>query len=138
MPLRKLDHYNIDTAKPDETVRFYCDVLGCEDGSHVRPDSGFPGTWLLVDGHPAIHINFLDVDNSGSTGAFNHIAFEGQDYLGMRAHLDSHGVKYRVVESPKIDLCQIFLRDPNQVRVEINIRGETAALAAHRAETGTG
>ena len=124
MPLQRLDHYNIDTTKPDETHQFYTEVLGAGDGSAVRPDFGFPGMWYLIDGEPLIHVNYIDEDKSGPTGCFNHVAFVGSDFAGTCAHLDAHGIDYRAVEHEHIPLKQIFLKDPNGVRIEINIRGE--------------
>ena len=47
MGITGLDHINIDTSKPDETVAFYEDVLGLENRPQDRPDFGFPGAWLV-------------------------------------------------------------------------------------------
>ena len=126
MGLKQLDHYNLETTRPAETVAFYCDVLGCQNAPDRRPAVPVPGTWLLVGDHPAIHVNFVEVDRSGPTGAIDHVAFEGSDYVEMCRRLDALGVEYEAVESPQFDLLQIYVVDPNGVRVEINIRGETA------------
>jgi catechol 2,3-dioxygenase-like lactoylglutathione lyase family enzyme len=122
--LKKLEHYNIETVLPEETVRFYTEVLGLENAPHQRPPVGRPGTWILVSGHASIHVNFVDVDQAGKTGAIDHVAFEGEDYYGYCKHLRALGVKFETVESPKLDLAQIYVMDPNQIRIEINIRGE--------------
>lgn len=132
MVLRRLDHYNIETARPEETIAFYCDVLGCVNAPERRPAVPFPGTWLLVDDHPAIHVNFVEGDKRETTGAIDHVAFDGAGYLETRTHLDDLGVEYEAVESPQFDLMQLYVRDPNGVRVEINIRGEVEAVAAAR------
>ena len=133
MGMQRLDHYNIETVRPEETVAFYCDVLGCVNAPDRRPAVPVPGTWLLVDGHPAIHVNFVDDDRAAPTGAIDHVAFEASGYLDMRDRLDELGVDYETVESPQLDLMQIYVVDPNQIRVEINIRGEADAVAAARA-----
>jgi catechol 2,3-dioxygenase-like lactoylglutathione lyase family enzyme len=130
MTLKRLDHYNLETARPDETIAFYCDVLGCVNAPERRPDFGLPGAWLLVDDHPAIHINFVDEEPAASTGAIDHVAFEGEGFLEMCAQLDSLGVDYETMELAPVDLLQIFVVDPNGIRVEINIRGENDAVAA--------
>ena len=132
MKVRGLDHYNIDTAKPTETVAFYEGVLGAVNDPSRRPDFGFPGAWLFIDDHPVIHLNFIDEDRSGPTGAFNHIAFEAEGYLEMCRQLDEQGLRYATNENTDIDLFQIFVRDPNKVRLEFNFRGEAAAVAAAR------
>ena len=135
MSLKRLDHYNIMTVRPDETVAFYCDVLGCVNAPERRPDVPLPGTWLLVDDHPAVHVNFADHDQSVPTSAIDHVAFEASGYLEMCERLEMLGVEYTTVELPQFDLLQIFVNDPNQIRVEINIRGEGDAVAAARART---
>ena len=132
MNLLRLDHYNIETARPDETVAFYCDVLGCVNAPERRPAVPVPGTWLLVDDHPAIHVNFVDEDLAAPTGAMDHVAFEAAGYLEMCERLDKLAVVYETVESPQFDLLQIYVVDPNQIRVEINIRGENDDVAAAR------
>ncbi len=133
MALHRLDHYNIETALPEETIAFYCDVLGCVDTPERRPAIPVPGTWLLVDDHPAIHLNFAASDRSAPTGAIDHVAFEASGYLDTCSRLDSFGIEYETTESPQFDLLQIYVLDPNMIRVEINIRGECTAVAESRA-----
>ncbi len=133
MTLKGLDHYNIETVRPDETVAFYCDALGCVNAPENRPDFGIPGTWLMVGEQASIHINFVDDDRAAPTGAIDHVAFEASGYLEMCERLDAHGVGYETVESPQFDLMQIYVVDPNRIRVEMNIRGEADAIAAARA-----
>jgi catechol 2,3-dioxygenase-like lactoylglutathione lyase family enzyme len=130
MRLSKLEHYNIETAKPQETVRFYTDVLRLENAPQKRPNVGRPGTWILVDNLAAIHVNFVDVDSSGKTGAIDHVAFEGHGYRDFCSHLTQLGIAFEAVESPQFDLAQIYVVDPNGIRIEINIRGEKIGLQA--------
>lgn len=123
MGVTGLDHINIDTAKPEETIAFYEQVLGLRNRPELRPDFGFPGAWLFLDDVAVVHLNFIDDDDRSSRrSAFNHIAFEGADFAAMCSLLDSHELDYRTSERPEIGLSQIFVDDPNNVRVEINIR----------------
>jgi catechol 2,3-dioxygenase-like lactoylglutathione lyase family enzyme len=124
MTLHRLDHYNIETVLPEATVAFYTEALGLTNAPERRPAFAQPGTWILVGDHPAIHVNFVDADRAGPTGSIDHIAFEGSGYEAMRARLTEVGASYEVVESPQIDLKQIFVTDPNGVKIEINIRNE--------------
>jgi hypothetical protein len=133
MALQRLDHYNIETVLHEETVAFYCDVLGCVNEPERRPDFPTPGAWLRVDDHPAIHLNFVDEDQAAKTGAIDHVAFVANGYLDMCAHLSELGVEFETMEFPQMDLMQIFVFDPNQIRVELNFPGESAAVAAARA-----
>ncbi|MEP7046336.1 MAG: VOC family protein [Ilumatobacteraceae bacterium] len=126
MTLSRLDHYNIETVLPDETVTFYTDVLGLVNAPERRPVGPVPGTWILVGDHPAVHVNFVERDRAGVTGSIDHVAFEGSGFEAMCAHLDELAVTYEVVETPQYDLKQIYVVDPNGIRIEINIRGEFA------------
>ena len=124
MRLSKLEHYNIETAKPEETVRFYSEILGLKNAPEKRPNVGRPGTWIFVGDAAAIHVNFIETDLSGKTGAIDHIAFEGHGYRDFCRHLTELGVEFDTVESPQFDLAQIYVVDPNGIKIEINIRGE--------------
>lgn len=134
MKVRGLDHYNLDTVKPEETVSFYEGVLGVVNDPSRRPDFGFPGAWLFAGDRAIIHLNFVDEDKAGPTGAFNHIAFEAEGFLDFCARLDERGVGYRTSELTGSDLLQIFVEDPNGVRLELNFRGECQAVATARAD----
>jgi len=130
MAISGLDHINVDTSQPAETVAFYTEVLGLEAREGARPNFDFPGEWLWLGDRALVHLNFHDElptsESTGKsrTGAFNHIAFEGSGFTAMCALLDEREMRYSTSERPEIDLKQIFVRDPNGVRIEINIRGE--------------
>lgn len=129
MNIKNLDHFNIRTSKPEQTVEFYTEVLGLTNAPERRPASMNPGTWILVDGYPAIHVNFVTQDQSNidtgfPTGSLDHVAFEGSGYEAYEALFQQRGIDYRKQQRPEINLCQLFLRDPNGVKIEINIRGE--------------
>jgi catechol 2,3-dioxygenase-like lactoylglutathione lyase family enzyme len=89
----------------------------------LESDRGLEGK-LLVGNHPAVLVNFVDSDSAGVTDSIDHVAFEGSGYDEIRSHLDALGVAHEVVESPRFDLKQIYVFDPNGIRIEINIRGE--------------
>ena len=122
MGIKGIDHINIDTSKPDETVAFYEQILGLENRPEDRPNFDFPGAWLFLGDVAVVHLNFIEDDGrAGKRNAFNHVAFQGDDFAGMCAMLDEHGLDYRTAKRPEIALSQIFVNDPNDVRVEINI-----------------
>lgn len=124
MGIMGLDHINIDTCKPEETVAFYENVLGFENRPDLRPNFDFPGAWLFLGETAVVHLNFIDDDGrAANRSAFNHIAFKGDDFAGTCAALDDRGLDYRTASRPEISLSQIFVNDPNGVRVEINITG---------------
>jgi len=124
-----LDHYNVSTRKLQETVRFYEEVLGLTNGP--RPPFDFPGAWLYSDGHPVLHLNDIsntDREQRPDSGVIDHVAFGSRGFEAMKKHLSGQGVSYRVNEVPNSTRRQIFLRDPNNVEIELNfeIKNEAA------------
>lgn len=116
MALRGLDHINIDTVSVDDTVHFYCGVLGLEN--REKP-SGNPGVWLYLGELPLVHVNPVEGEAVQSTGRFNHFAFAGNDYEALCAVLDDNGFDYDGTRKPDEGRAQIFVRDPNGIMVEI-------------------
>ena len=131
MPLIKMEHYLVLTGDIDATRDFYRDVLGMTVG--FRPPLGFPGYWLYVGDTPCIHIaewktytvhsNVRGIPVSTKapgTGPIDHIAFNGSEFDDVVANLKRHGVQYGLNAVPDTGLRQLFLRDPNGVKIEIN------------------
>ncbi len=129
MPLGALQHYTIEPSNLKRTVKFYCDVLGLEDGD--RPPLGFPGNWLYSGGVATVHLLGPRKPREGivvrgtkkkfkDTGRFDHIAFSGTDIDGVRKKLKAKKVKFREQTIPRTGGQQIFLYDPDGVGVEIN------------------
>jgi catechol 2,3-dioxygenase-like lactoylglutathione lyase family enzyme len=133
MPLTKLEHYLVLTDDIDTTRDFYCQALGMHVGP--RPPLAFPGYWVYVGETPCIHIaewvtytahsqaQGISVSSrSDGTGPVDHIAFNASDYDDVVARLESHGVQAARNDPPGGALRQLFLRDPNGVKIEINVR----------------
>jgi len=130
MSVGKLDHYNVSTRKLKETVQFYETVLGLNNGA--RPPFNFPGAWLYSEGHPVLHINDIsgtDREQRPDSGVIDHVAFGSRGFEAMKKHLAGKGIQHRVNQVPNSTRCQIFLRDPNNVEIELNydIKNEPAA-----------
>ncbi len=116
-----LDHYNIRTRKFPETVQFYTDVLGLENGA--RPNFSFPGAWLYSEGRAVVHL--VDITPSSESqkpdsGVVHHIAFVSRGFNAMKKSLAAKGVKFDTREVPGGELWQIFITDPNGVMIELN------------------
>jgi catechol 2,3-dioxygenase-like lactoylglutathione lyase family enzyme len=121
MSVGLLDHFNIRTARLDDTVRFYEDVLGLNSGE--RPNFSFPGAWLYSDGRAVVHL--VDISNMAEpqkpdSGVVHHVAFASRDFAGMRQRLTAKMVPFEVRQVPGGALWQIFVRDPNGVMLELN------------------
>ena len=117
----KLDHYNVSTRKLGDTVRFYEEVLGLVNGP--RPPFDFPGAWLYSEGHPVLHLNDIsptDTPQRPDSGVIDHVAFGSRGFEDIKKHLTGKGIQHRINQVPKSTRWQIFLRDPNNVEIELN------------------
>ncbi len=52
--IQGMNHFTVLTDDLDKTLGFYVDLLGLKPGP--RPDLGFPGAWLYVNGSAVLHI----------------------------------------------------------------------------------
>jgi catechol 2,3-dioxygenase-like lactoylglutathione lyase family enzyme len=133
MPLTQLEHYLVLTHDLVRTRDFYRDALGLREGA--RPPLGFPGHWLYAGDVPCIHIAEWNTYRAHSdaagisvsipapgTGPLDHVAFNAVDVGEVKARLSAHGITYSVNDVPAAGLTQLFLNDPNGVKVEINVR----------------
>ena len=126
MALRRLEHVLVLTDDLEATKDFYCGALGLEVGE--RPPLEFPGYWLYLDGAPSMHLaeRAAYEAHAASIGlrvgpAVDHVALGGADYEEAAARLRKAGVE--VVENivPGAGLRQLFVTDPNGVRIELNL-----------------
>jgi catechol 2,3-dioxygenase-like lactoylglutathione lyase family enzyme len=137
VPLTQLEHYLVLTDDLDGTRDFYSGALGLRVGP--RPPLGFPGYWLYVGDVPCIHVAEWDSyrvystevgigvsTRAPGTGPIDHIAFNAFDCEAVKAKLIAYGVKYAENHVPAAGLTQLFLDDPNGVKVEINVRAAQA------------
>jgi catechol 2,3-dioxygenase-like lactoylglutathione lyase family enzyme len=127
-----MEHFLVLTYDIERTRDFYRDALGFDVGP--RPPLEFQGYWLYAGGVPAIHIgewksytahsNELGIPvttPAAGTGPVDHIAFNGIDYEEIRTRLEKSGVSFFMNVVPANGLRQLFLEDPNGVKIEINI-----------------
>jgi catechol 2,3-dioxygenase-like lactoylglutathione lyase family enzyme len=133
MPLTQLEHYLVLTDDLDRTRDFYSFALGLRLGP--RPPLGFPGYWLYAGDVPCIHIAewisyraHSDIagipvsERAPGTGPLDHIAFNAVDCEAVKEKLTAHGVEFAENLVPAARLIQLFLKDPNGVKIEINVR----------------
>jgi len=121
MSVGLLDHYNVSTRNLKATVQFYESALGLVNGA--RPPFDFPGAWLYSDGHPVLHLNDIagtEKQQREDSGVIDHVAFGSRGFEAMKKHLGGKGIAYRVNVVPNSTRRQIFLRDPNNVEIELN------------------
>jgi catechol 2,3-dioxygenase-like lactoylglutathione lyase family enzyme len=132
LSLGHIEHFLVLSEDMDGTRDWYERVLGLASGE--RPALPFPGYWLYAGDVPAVHVadrsayeeHAASVGTgssgaAGSTGAVDHIAFSATDYEELRERLAAEGVDAVENEVPGV-MRQLFLRDPNGVRLELNVR----------------
>ena len=135
MPITHLEHFLVLTDDIHATRDFYRDVLGLTVGP--RPPLAFAGYWLYAGDTPCVHIaeraSYTSTSTpagipvsgrSAGTGPFDHAAFIARDFDEIAARLARHGVKAHLNVVPGNGLRQLFLHDPNGVKIEINIPAE--------------
>jgi len=121
MKLKSFEHVLITTRDLEATKAFFTDVVGLVEGK--RPDFKFPGYWLYLGDTPCVHLAESDRgrgDAGTGRGAIDHIAFNAEDIDGARARLETAGIAYEHRMVPGAPLQQLFVTDPNGVKVEIN------------------
>ena len=138
MPLTNLEHFLIQVGDLDGTVNWYTDVLGMEEGPH--PDFKIPVSWLYIGGEAVLHVTvggeavsenrkkYLGQNSTAikGSGVVDHVAFRATGLREMMAHLDAKGVVYTKRQADDQEVFQLFLMDPNEVKVELNYAAEEA------------
>ena len=135
MPITELNHYLLVAKNLEKTKKFYQSVLGLKLAP--RPDFGFPGYWLKAGGDICVHLasqapnrirdQFLLKKHPRGTrgsGSVDHIAFLAKKPEDVRRRIQKHRVKMHYRSFPDAKLFQIFLKDPDDVTIELNFLGE--------------
>ena len=138
MPLRHLEHFLIQTADIGATRDWYVNVLGLEEGPH--PDFKFPVCWLYIDGKDVIHVTeggknvsenrkrYLGQQSDAleGTGVIDHLAFRCTGLKDMLEHLTRLNVPFNRRQVDDQGLYQLFLFDPNGIKIELNFANAEA------------
>jgi catechol 2,3-dioxygenase-like lactoylglutathione lyase family enzyme len=130
-----IEHVLVLSDDIDRTRDFYRDAIGLEVGD--RPPLAFPGYWLYADAGTSACIHIaerrryathaaglgLEVpERDPGVGPVDHIAFTAGDYDELIVRLQQSGVPV-VTNAVPGGIRQVFIEDPNGVRVEINVKG---------------
>jgi catechol 2,3-dioxygenase-like lactoylglutathione lyase family enzyme len=119
-----LDHVTVLARDLDASVAFYERVLGLIRGD--RPAFGFPGAWLYLGDRPVIHLIGGRGPAAGS-GAIDHLAFRAKGLATTRARLAGLDIAVQERTVPGQGLVQLFVHDPDGVRIELNFAAAEAA-----------
>ena len=135
MPITGINHYLVVSKNLERSKKFYQDVLGLEIAE--RPDFGFPGYWLKTGDDICVHLAsqapnkirdqfLLKKHPKGTTGSgsVDHIAFLAKDPYEVRKRIQKNKIEMHFRSFPDAKLFQIFLKDPDDVTIELNFLGE--------------
>lgn len=147
MPISHIEHFLIQTADIEATRDWYVNVLGFREGPH--PDFKFPVVWLYLGDTDVVHLTqggkdvsanrkaYLGQQSEATTGSgvVDHIAFRCTGLSEMMERLKRSKVEFRKRMVDDQGLFQLFLFDPNGVKIELNFanaeaRGITPELMA--------
>ena len=139
MPLSHIEHFLVAADDIDATRDWYARVLGMQSGPH--PDFGFPVHWMYVDGVDIVHIGHSakhagDIQqkylgrtsqkSEAGTGALDHIAFRATGLRAILEHLRRERVAFTQRRANGQALFQLFLYDPNGIKIELNYEASEA------------
>ncbi len=118
-----LDHINVETTDLDSSVHFYETVLGLQVG--WRPAFDVPGAWVYAGDQPIFHLVVRPAVNPPPTGPIHHVAVKARNLEAMTARLDEFGIPYTKQVVPDLTVTQLFVDDPNGVKLELNFYADT-------------
>ncbi len=124
MAIDALDHFTLLPADLDASRRFYVEALGLREGD--PPRVAFAGAWLDCAAAPVVHLIGDRGAGAGLTGPLDHVAFRASGLAEMVARLTTRGVEYALRTSPGLGRRQLFVHDPDGVKVEINFAASEA------------
>jgi catechol 2,3-dioxygenase-like lactoylglutathione lyase family enzyme len=139
MAVSHIEHFLVAADDIDATRDWYARVLGMQSGPH--PDFGFPVHWMYVNGVDIVHIGpsaqqagdiqrkYLGRTSRQSeegTGAIDHIAFRATGLRAMLEHLKKEKIAFSQRRANGQALFQLFLYDPNGIKIELNYAADEA------------
>lgn len=144
MRVEHLDHFTLRTPRLPETQAFYEQVIGLAPGP--RPGFAFAGAWLYAQDRPLLHLAAFDPDDAAlgrylgaraagdGSGCVDHISFRCVGLPSFERRLAGMAVGYERRTVPALRQHQLFLVDPNGVRIECIFDSDEAASWAVDAE----
>jgi catechol 2,3-dioxygenase-like lactoylglutathione lyase family enzyme len=120
MPIDGFQHVNIRSADVERTRDFYVRVLGLRVGD--RPPFASIGYWLYLGNQPVVHLVQRQAEHAadGGSGALDHVAFRGVNLEATRQTLREAGIPFREAVVPRDNTVQIFVHDPDGIKLELN------------------
>jgi catechol 2,3-dioxygenase-like lactoylglutathione lyase family enzyme len=138
MPLSHIEHFLVQTTDIAKTRDWYVRVLGMKEGYH--PDFKFPVCWLYIGDRDVVHVTegganvsenrkrYVGQESQATSGSgvVDHIAFRATGLRAMMQHLQSLKVEFKQRQVSDQGLYQLFLFDPNGIKIELNFANAEA------------
>ena len=138
MPLSHIEHFLVQSTDIAATRDWYVRVLGFEEGWH--PDFKFPVCWLYLGDRDVIHITeggaavsenrkrYVGQESQATSGSgvIDHIAFRATGLRETMARLKRENVEFKARQVSDQGLYQLFLFDPNGIKIELNFANAEA------------
>ena len=146
MPLSHIEHFLLQTDDMETTRDWYVRVLGMHVGP--SPDFKFPVFWLYLGDKDVVHVTqggkqvsenrvrYVGQQSTDvrGTGVVDHIAFRATGLMQTIDHLNALGIGFRQRMVSDQGLYQLFLMDPNDVKIELNFDQAEAQAAGIKPE----
>lgn len=122
----KFLHSMIRIRDVDESLHFFCDLLGLEEVRRKEVESGeYTLIFLKAPGDDEEHVeltyNWDPPESYGNARNFGHLAFEVDDIYEVCERLREAGV---TINRPPRDGYMAFVKSPDDISVELLQKGE--------------
>jgi catechol 2,3-dioxygenase-like lactoylglutathione lyase family enzyme len=138
VPLSHMEHFLLQTEDIEATKDWYVNVLGLRVGP--CPDFKFPVYWLYLGERDVLHITtggknvsdnrkrYVGQESQATrgTGVIDHVAFRASGLEPMIENLKRNNIEFKERQVDDQGLYQLFLFDPNGVKVELNYANSEA------------
>lgn len=128
-------HTMIRVSNLDDTLHFFCDLLGMEEISRKEVEKGrFTLVFLAAsedverakqDRAPMVELTYnWDPEEYSGGRNFGHLAYRVDDIYALCEHLQANGV---TINRPPRDGRMAFIRTPDNISIELLQKGEALA-----------
>ena len=119
--LDSLDHITVITKDLKKTKDFYVNILGMNI-DYDRPPFKFDGIWLSLNKRAVVHVVVKEehIIDENLLPTLDHVAFRAKDMKNIKLNLKKNSISYEEKVTPDNKISQIFLKDPNGIKIEIS------------------
>ena len=119
--LDSLDHITVITKDLKKTKDFYVNILGMNI-DYDRPPFKFDGIWLSLNKRAVVHVVVKEelIIDENLLPTLDLVAFRAKDMKKIKLNLKENSISYDERITPDNKISQIFLKDPNGIKIEIS------------------